>query len=121
MKKPSVQDFSLLHQFVARAKEENALRTDSQGFYHVLLNLLFDLQDDEIDQSITDDDYAVGKGESPALDRGIDAIVIDEKIDPPTVHLLNCKYSSKLESTRSFFPGNEIDELQSLTLNLTVD
>ena len=79
MKDPSIQDFSFLQQSVNRAKMDQVLTSDSQGFYYVLLGALFDLQDDEIDQSITDDSYGVSKGKSPAPDRGIDAIVIDEK------------------------------------------
>jgi hypothetical protein len=118
MKDPSVQDFSLLQQFVNRAKTDQGLTSDSQGFSYVLLGTLFDLQDDEIDQSITDDSYGVSKGKSPAPDRGIDAIVIDEKIDPPTVHLFNCKYSNSLPKTRSFFPSSEIDKVLSFLADL---
>ena len=53
MKDPSVQDFSLVQQFVNRAKTDQGLTSDSQGYYYVLLGTLFGLQDDEIDQSIT--------------------------------------------------------------------
>lgn len=90
----------------------------SHGFYYVLLNTLFDLQDDEIDQSITDNSYAAARGRTPTRDRGIDAIVIDEKIDPPSVHLLNCKYSAVFENTRSFFPSNEVDKVLTFFADL---
>jgi hypothetical protein len=111
MRNPSLQDFSLINQFVVRANADHKLGSGSHGFYYVLLGTLFDLQDDEIDQSITDDSYAVTKGGSPARDRGIDVIVIDEKIDPPQVHLLNCRYVTNIKKTRSFFPSNEIDKV----------
>lgn len=60
MKKQSAQDFAVIHQHVLRAKADNSLKDESQAFYHVLLETLFDLQDDEIDAAITDDHYRVG-------------------------------------------------------------
>jgi hypothetical protein len=74
MKKPSAQDFAVIHQHVLRAKTDNSLKEDSQGFFHVLLGTLFELHDDEVDDAVTDDCYHVAKGASRGKDRGVDAI-----------------------------------------------
>jgi hypothetical protein len=111
MKKQSAQDFSVIHQHVLRAKHDNSLKDESQAFYHVLLGALFDLQDDEIDDAITDDHYRVSKGASPGKDRGIDSIHIDEATVPPVIHFFNCKYTCDIQKTQSFFPSNELDKI----------
>ena len=111
MKKQSAQDLSVIHQHVLRAKLDNSLKDESQAFYHVLLGALFDLQDDEIDDAITDDHYRVSKGASPGKDRGIDSIHIDEGTVPPVIHFFNCKYTSDIQKTQSFFPSNELDKI----------
>ncbi len=51
MKEQSAQDFAVIHQPVIRARADNSLKEDSQGFFHVLLGTLFELQDDEIRDS----------------------------------------------------------------------
>ena len=111
MKKQSAQDFALINQHVLRAKNDNSLKDESQAFHYVLLGTLFDLQDDEIDESITDDHYRVTRGDSPGKDRGIDAIYIDETATPPVINLFNSKYTTSIEKSRSFFPSNELDKL----------
>lgn len=111
MKKQSAQDFAVIHQHVLRAKADNSLKDESQAFYHVLLETLFDLQDDEIDAAITDDHYRIGKGDSPGKDRGIDAIHIDEMAIPPVIHIFNAKYTTAIGNTQSFFPSNELDKV----------
>ena len=90
---------------------DNSLGSASQGFYYVLLATLFDLQDDEIDDAITDDAYRVFKGDSPGKDRAIDAVYIDERKVPPTVHMFNCKYTEDIGRTQSFYPSTEVDKV----------
>lgn len=118
MKAPSLQDFSVIHQFTVKATREHGLSADSSGFYYVLLSALFDLQDDEIENSITDNSFWASKGESPTRDRGIDCIYIDERGEPPVVHFLNCKYTALFKKTRSFFPANEVDKMLSFINDL---
>src|SRR6266446_3032149 len=111
MKHKSVQNFSVIHQHVLRSKSDNALNSDSNAFYYVLLGCQFELQDNEIDESITDDHYRVSRGDSPGKDRGVDAIHIDETKEPVTIHFFNCKYTVDIGKTESFFPSNEVDKL----------
>jgi hypothetical protein len=47
-----LQDFSLIKRFVERAQTENSLSAEVHAFYFVLLGTVFDLQDDEIEESI---------------------------------------------------------------------
>jgi hypothetical protein len=111
MKKKSIQNFAVIHRTVEKAKTDNALVNDSQAFHHVVLDAVFQLADDEIQDAITDDAYNVGKGASPGKDRGIDAVYVDEIANPPTVHLLSCKYTSDIQKTESFFKSTEIDKI----------
>jgi len=111
MKRKSIQDFAVIHQHVVRAQKDNSLGSESRAFYYVVLGSLFELQDVEIDEAITDDDYRVARGDSPGKDRGIDAVYIDESKTPPIVHFLNCKYAIKINKTESFFPSNELDKI----------
>jgi hypothetical protein len=118
MKNPSLQNHSLIHNFAKKAKQENGLTSEAMGFYFVLLATLFDVQDDEIENSITDNAYWTAKGHSPTRDRGVDLIYINEQSDPPIIHLLTCKYTSVFTKSRSFFPGNEVDKLLTFVADL---
>ncbi len=118
MKKQSAQDFAVIHQHVVRARADNSLKEDSQGFFHVLLGTLFELQDDEIDDAVTDDSYRVAKGASPGKDRGVDAIHIDDSVSPRVVHFFNCKYTSDIQKSASFFPSNELDKVLTFLTQL---
>lgn len=118
MKNPSLQNHSLIHNFAKKAKQENGLTSEAMGFYFVLLATLFDVQDDEIENSITDNAYWTAKGHSPTRDRGVDLIYIDEQGDPPVIHLLTCKYTAIFGNSRSFFPGNEVDKLLTFVADL---
>lgn len=84
----------------------------------MLLGTLFELQDDEIDDAVTDDSYRVAKGASPGKDRGIDAVHINEGVSPPVVHFFNCKYTSDIQKSASFFPSNELDKILTFLAQL---
>ena len=113
MKKRAFQDFSLIHQAVQRVKQDLNLSHDSNAFYFVALSLLLDLQDDEIDSSVTDNFYQSSKGRSPGKDRGIDAIYVDSGSDRSVVHFFSAKYASSFDKTEEFVPSNEIDKVES--------
>jgi len=107
---PSLLDFSLINSHVKRYGSD--LQKEPQdAFYYFVLNLLFGLQDDEIEDSITDTSYLQKEGNQSGHDRGIDAVYIDTSDAKPTVHFFNFKYTSKFEKTLSHFPGNEIDKI----------
>ena len=113
MSKRVLQDFALIHQEVDKAKRDFGLADDSNAFYYVLLPLLLDLQDDEVDEAITDNFYQGVKKRPAGKDRGIDAIYIQSNGDSPTIHLFACKYTSTFEKTEGFTDSNQIDKIES--------
>lgn len=108
---PSRQDFSLIRTQVEKFTEDFRLTKQSDGFLHFILNITLGLQEDEITDSITDNNYLVSIGAEGGHDRGIDAVYIDESDAQQTVHLFNCKYTEQFQKTESHFPGNEIDKI----------
>jgi hypothetical protein len=113
MTKRVLQDFSLIQRSVEKAKRDFALAEDSSGFYFVLLPLILDLQDDEVDDAITDNFYQGVKKRPTGKDRGIDAIYIETGGETSTVHFFCCKYVSKFEKTEGFTESNQIDKIES--------
>jgi hypothetical protein len=77
------------------------------------VDLILGLQDDEIEDAITDNAYLAHTASDgkKGHDRGIDAVYIDENKVPPVVHLFNCKYTEQFKKTLSHFPGSEIDKI----------
>lgn len=112
---PSLQDFSLIKTYVDKITNEKSLSKPSLGFLFFALDLVLNLQEDEIEDSITDTAYLYEKGEQDEKghDRGIDAIYIDENELPATVHLFNLKYTDNFKKTTNHFPSNEIDKITS--------
>lgn len=112
----SLQDFSLVKTHVAKITKDLEFPEDkaSLGFYFFTLDLLFNLQDDEIDDSITDTAYLMITGKEAGRDRGVDAIYIEDNEIPLVVHIFNFKYTSKFQKTKNNFPSNEIDKMLSL-------
>jgi len=109
----SLQDFSLIHSSVVKITNELELKTNSNGFYHLLLNLVLGLQDDDIRDSITDNHYLMSTKKIAGHDRGIDAIYIDDTDSTTTIHFFNCKYTDDFEKTKNNYPANEIDKIIS--------
>ncbi|MCB9436218.1 MAG: AIPR family protein [Anaerolineales bacterium] len=115
---PSLQQFSLIKSHVKHFEDELKL-TSENAFYFFVLGLILDLQEDEIKDSITDNQYLAqhlsGRG---GHDRGIDAVYIDETGAVPVVHLFNCKYTSKFDKTRNNLPASEIDKILGFVKDL---
>ena len=106
----SLQDYSTIKSHVDRYAQD--LNTDPvSAFYFFALSLILSLQDDEIEDSITDNCYLVSQGDQGGHDRGIDAIYIDDADLKPTVHLFNFKYVVKFEKSSRNFPAGEIDKI----------
>lgn len=114
----SLQDFSLIHSSVVKQKEDLNLLSNSNGFYHLLLNLVLSLQNDEIKDAITDNHYLMSTNSKPGHDRGIDAIYIDDSESISTIHFFNCKYTDDFDKTKNNFPANEIDKIISFLSSL---
>ena len=108
---PSLQDFSTINSYVEKYVRDLNLKDLSNGFYFLALNLLHDLQDDEIRDSITDSHFLSSLDNVKGKDRGIDAIYIDETGDKAEIHLYNFKYAMTFEKTKSHFPSSEIDKI----------
>ncbi|MBC5991929.1 AIPR family protein [Pontibacter cellulosilyticus] len=111
--KPSIQDFSVINTHVEKHVKDYDLKDNSNGFYFLALSLLFDLQDDEIKDSITDSHFISVTNKGKGKDRGIDAIYIDESSDKgrADIHIFNFKYAGTFDKTKSNFPSSEIDKI----------
>lgn len=107
----SLQEFSLVNSFVEKIKNDNNLNTSSNAFYFFVMDNLFNLQDDEIEDSITDNFFLRSRDKEGGHDRGIDIIYIDDSDTKAHVHIFNFKYSSTFENTKKNFPSNEIDKI----------
>jgi hypothetical protein len=110
---PSLQDFSLIKTHVDKITQDQDLRKTSLGFVFFALDLILGLQEDEIEDAITDTTYLFERGKEKGHDRGIDALYIDESEIPATVHLFNFKYTEQFKSTTNHFPSGEIDKISS--------
>lgn len=109
--KPSLQDFSTIRTNVERCKQDFDLTDSSNAFYFLALNLILGLQDDEIEDSITDSHYLKCVGKRGGHDRGIDVVYIDNNDNIATIHFFNFKYTENFNKTTDFFPSNEIDKI----------
>jgi predicted nucleic-acid-binding Zn-ribbon protein len=109
---PSLQDFNLLKKHVNKATVDRRQNAGSLGFYFFAIDLILNIPEDDIEDSITDTYYLSKKENTTAgHDRGIDALYIDESDNPPTVHIFNCKYTEDFKKTSNHFPSNEIDKV----------
>jgi len=117
-KKPSIQDFSLIDSFVKKSLTDYKLTDKSQGFMFFVLGLLLKIQDDEILESITDSNFLNTIGKSSGHDRGIDAVYIDENVNPADVHFFNFKYTENFEKSTNHYPSIEIDKITTFLNSL---
>ncbi len=108
---PSLQDFSLIRSYVEKFSDDFNLKNQSDGFLHFILSLTLGLQEDEVTDSITDNNYLISNGGKGGHDRGIDAVYIDETDAKQTIHFFNCKYTEQFQKTNNHFPSNETDKI----------
>jgi hypothetical protein len=116
----TIQDFSLINTKVQQYKKEFNLKSDSSAFTYFALKLILGLQDDEIEDAITDSNLLEELGKSKGHDRGIDALYIDydDISQRPKVYLFNFKYVSTFKKIKSNFPSGEIDKINGLINDL---
>lgn len=95
----NLSSFGVLQQMVNNTKEALELQHTGEAFDHIALEILLKMNEDDIENSLTDG----------SDDGGIDAIYIDER----NVHFCNFKYTYDFEKTKKNFPGTEIDKLIS--------
>lgn len=82
--------------------------TRSMALTHIVLEHMFGMSPDEVDESITDG----------TQDRGIDAVVIPEGRQPAVIHLFQVKCVDAFEKADNNFPSTEIDKLLSFLADL---
>lgn len=117
-RKPSLQDFSTISTNVEKYKQDFNLTNSSNAFYFFALNLILGLQDDEIDDSITDSHYLKCSGKESGRDSGIDVACIENSNDIHTIHFFNFKYTEKFDKITDYFPSKEIEKIFDFLRNL---
>ncbi len=81
----TLQDFSLIQTYVSKYQKDYKLLSIEKAFSYLCLDSILNLQQDEIEESITDG----------GMDRGIDNIYIDTSDSIATIHIFNLKYTTK--------------------------
>lgn len=115
---PTFQEFSLIRTKAEQKQKEYPLLDLSSAFYFVALDLILNLQEDEIRDSITDSHFLKVANSTSGHDRGIDALYIDESSTPPIIHLFNFKYANTFQKAKNNFPAGEIDKILSFVTSL---
>ncbi|MBI2909374.1 MAG: AIPR family protein [Chloroflexi bacterium] len=93
----NLSTFSTIHESVIKYKSDYATENLSAAFAWLALETILHLNEDEIEDAITDG----------PMDGGIDAIHIDGR----EVHVFNFKYAEKFEASMRAFPDTEVDKL----------
>ena len=109
--RPNIQDFSTIDTNLQKIQNDFKLKSKISAFYFYVLDILFNLQEDEIRENITDSYYLSESNENTGHDRGIDAIYIDQTETKNKIHIFNFKYAVSFEKTKGHFPANEIDKI----------
>lgn len=116
------QDFQLIKTAVKKAMEDygeryNFLNDAGMAFSWFVLEYIFNLQEDEIDEAITDTSYLKKQNRDSDGDSGIDAVIIDTEKN--AVNLINFKYTEKFEKSKNNnFPSSELDKILIFLENL---
>jgi len=119
MTNPSIQDFATINSHVEKIANDNNLKDPTNAFYNFALSLILNLQDDEIEDSITDTYYLELETEHESgHDRGIDAIYIDENDETAEIHFFNFKYVKSFKKMKNHFASSEIDKILSFLNDL---
>jgi hypothetical protein len=93
----NLSSFALLKQKVNKIKEDLLLENDTEAFTRLVLQSILRLNDDEVEESITEG----------GMDGGLDAIHIEGR----NVHFFNTKFTNDFEKTKSNFPEMEINKI----------
>ncbi len=93
----NLSTFSMLNERVNKYKQDYSLENSSIAFIWLGLETVLNLNEDEIEDAITDG----------SMDGGIDAFHIIER----DVHIFNFKYTETFEHTKNNFPEGEINKI----------
>ncbi len=100
---PTLLDWSQVRTGIQAFQKSLDLADEAKAFQYFALSKILKIDDDEIRMAITDG----------GDDRGIDAVYIDSRPERRVIHLFQFKHVANFEKTRSSFPSNEIDKIQS--------
>lgn len=110
----TLQEYSLIRTKTEKKQQDHGFCSLSSAFYFVVIDLILGLQDDEIQDSITDSSFLQVSNQPSGHDRGIDALYIDESSTPPIIHIFNFKYAESFNKAKNNnFPSGEIDKILS--------
>ncbi|AOE39096.1 abortive phage infection protein [Pantoea agglomerans] len=100
----NVLDWSTLdHKVRAYLDPEAGIDIPQKAFPILMVATLLNVSDEEAEDAITDG----------SMDRGVDAVFIDDREGRNAVHIFQFKYADKYENSKKNFPSNEIDKLVS--------
>lgn len=105
---PSLIDWTTVKSKVDSYQEIYEYEQSTLALAHIVLEVLFSLSADEVEECLTD-----GSG-----DRGIDAVFIEPSSDREIVHLFQFKYVENFDRANKNFPGREIDKIISFIEDL---
>lgn len=94
---------TLDHKVKAYLDPENGIDIPQKAFPILMVATILGVSDEEAEDSITDG----------GMDRGCDAIFIDDREGRNSIHVFQFKYVDTFENTKHNFPGGEIDKLVS--------
>lgn len=101
-------DWSQVDLKVSACRGRFGYDTRSLALTHVVLEANFNLADDEIQECMTEG----------GQDRGVDAVVIEDRDPFAVVHLFQVKCVDSFEKASNNFPSSEIDKLLSFIQDL---
>ena len=93
----NLSSFGLLKQKVNKHREDLRLDTDTEAFTRLALQSILRLNDDEVEDAITEG----------GMDGGLDAVHVEGR----NVHFFNTKFTPDFEKTKNNFPETEIDKI----------
>lgn len=107
---------TLNHKVRAYLDLEAGVDTPQKAFPILMVATLLNVSDEEAEDAITDG----------SMDRGVDAVFVDDRDGCNTIHVFQFKYASTYENSKKNFPSAEIDKLVSffedlLDMNLALE
>lgn len=94
---------TLDHKVKAYLDLDNGIDTPQKAFPILMVASILGASDEEAEDSITEG----------GMDRGCDAVFVDDRDGRNSIHIFQFKYVDTFENTKNNFPGGEIDKLVS--------
>lgn len=102
-------DWNTLHHKVqAYLDPDNGIDKPQKAFPILMVATLLNVSEEEAEDAITDG----------SMDRGVDAVYVDDREGRNSIHIFQFKYADTFENTKKNFPSNEIDKLVSFFVDL---